>query len=1066
MNLTRLAVERPVGVSMLVAALVILAVVSLQGLGLDLLPDLEFPYIAVVTVYPGADPESVEADVTVPIEEALATVAGLKRLTSQSSENISFVLAEFPWGSDVDQALRQVQANVSSVAQLLPAQASTPVVVQADPSQLPVMLVAVSGIEDPVELTYQVEAIVKPRLERVEGVAAVSVLGGAYEEVTVAYDSDALIARNLTPTLLQQVLAFQNVVVPAGTALDGDRRLPIKAGSRFNTLEELRNQILGFEEPQAAPGFLGLTASLPVRLRDVADVSIQPRPREGATMVNGEPAIVLRILKRSGANSVAVTENLLAEIRAIEADPQLGLAFFVLTAQSDLINNSLRNVASSGIVGALLAVAVLLFFLRSAAPIAVIALAIPLSILGALVALRGVGITLNQMSLGGLALSIGMVVDNAIVVIENVVRHLRMGKPAKQAARDGGAEVASAIVASTITTVVVFLPIPFVQNFAGRLFADSGVAVAASLVASLVVALVVVPSAASRWLSPIRRREEPVPIAAGLREAAAALDDPVAGGAGAEPRAFERVRAAYERLLDRWLGRPWLTPACAALCLAALVLLPQGLATSFLPATDGGLITISLELPGGTSSTASIEQARALEEAIRSIPEVATVALMVGDQGSQDIFSMAQGVAVNRADLTVVLRPLNERSRSAQEIAAEIAALPIPEGAKMRIQADRTQAALGDDFYPGVTLQFSGPDLALLKELASEAGGRLAAMGGFGPAFIDLADPQPELFFEVTERSFQGVLAGGTPLTAGQVGLSLRNHLTGATATYVTIDGRRLPVVVRARSEEQELAAVQSYRVLDAALQSAGAPPILERISVVHETESPLSIRRLNRVRTVTLRAPLDGIGLGEARERAQSVLDELALPPGYTASIAGIHAVLDDSLREMILVAAVAVALVFITMAIQFESLRQPLIILSTVPLAAAGAFGALRLTGHPLSLPGWIGLILLFGIAVNHGIVMVDYINQLARGGLPLRQAVVTGASVRLRPVLMTVLTTIMGLIPLAFARGSGSELLAPMAVAVIGGLSVSMLVSLFVVPGLTLLFSGRRRPQPSVQ
>lgn len=1059
MNLTRLAVERPVGVSMLVAALVILALVSLRGLGLDLLPDLEFPYVAVVTVYPGADPESVEADVTVPIEEALATVSGLTRLTSQSSENISFVLAEFAWGSDVDQALRQVQANVASVAQLLPSQASTPVVVQADPSQLPVMLVAVSGAEDPVELTHQVESIVKPRLERVDGVAAVSVLGGSYEEVTVAYDSEALIARGLTPTLIQQVLAFQNVIVPAGTARDGDRRLPVKAGSTFETLEELRNQPLGFEEPQAMPGFLSLTATLPVRLRDVADVSIQPAPREGATMVNGDPAIVLRILKRSGANSVAVSEGLRAEIEAIQADPELGLAFFVLTDQADLINNSLQNVASSGVVGAILAVATLLLFLRRAAPIAIIGLAIPLSMLGALVVLRAAGVTLNQMSLGGLALSIGMVVDNAIVVIENVVRHLRMGKPPRQAARDGGAEVASAIVASTLTTVVVFLPIPFLQNFAGRLFTDSSVAVAASLAASLLVALVVVPSAASRWLSPAKPREEERPVLEGLREAAAALDDPASSGGEAESAAFERLRAAYERLLDRWLSRPWLTPASMALCLAAVILLPRGLATSFLPATDGGLITLSLELPGGTSSAVSVERAQGLERLIRAIPEVETVALMVGDQGSQDIFSMAQGIAVNRADFTVVLRPLHERARSAQQIAEEIAALPFPEGARVRIQADRTQAALGDDFYPGVTLQFSGPDLDRLKELASAAAEQLAAAGGFGPAHIDLAEPQPELFFKVTERSFQGVLAGGTPLTAGQVGLSLRNHLTGSTVTHVTIEGKRLPVVVRARTEEHELPAVQAYRVLDATLQSAGTPPILERISIVQETESPPSIRRLNRVRTVTLRAPLDGIGLGEARERAQAVLDGLALPPGYTAAIAGIHTVLDDSLREMSLVVAVAVALVFITMAVQFESLRQPLIVLATVPLAAAGALGALRVAGHPLSLPGWIGLILLFGIAVNHGIVMVDYINQLVRGGLPLRRAVVKGASVRLRPISMTVLTTIMGLIPLALGRGSGSELLAPMAVAVIGGLGVSMLISLFAVPGLALLLAGRR-------
>lgn len=1060
MNLTRLAVERPVGVSMLVAALVILAVVALQGLGLDLLPNLEFPYIAVVTVYPGADPQSVESDVTIPIEDALATVAGLKRLTSQSSENLSFVLAEFAWGSNLEGALRQIQANVATVAQLLPDQAAEPVVVQADPSQLPVMLVAVSGGEEPVALTQRVESLVKPRLEQLEGVAAVSLLGGAYEEVTVAYDSEALRARNLTPTLLQQVLAFQNVVVPAGMARDGDRRLPVKAGSRFESLEELRNQILGFEEPEATLGFLSLTASLPVRLRDVADVAVQPRPREGATLVNGESALVLRILKRSGENSVAVAERLRNEIEALQAD--LDLNFHVLTDQAELINNSLENVASSGVIGGLLAILSLLLFLRRFAPVAIIAVTIPLAALGALAILRAAGVTLNLMSLGGLALAVGMVVDNTIVVIESVVRHLRMGKPPRRAAQEGSAEVASAIVASTVTTVVVFLPIGFVQSLAGRLFKDMGIAVAAALTASLAVALIVVPSAASRWLSPSRKKEaKPPSLAEGLREAAASLDEAeLDQGAGESPR-FERLRTAYERLLERWLEKPWLTPLAIALCLAALLLLPASLASEFLPSMDGGLITLSLEFPAGTGSAESIRAATQLEQAIRSLPEVETVALMIGDQGSQDIFSMAQGIAVNRADFTVVLSPREERSRSADEVASAIASLPVPEGARLRIEADRTQAALGDDFFPGVTLHFSGPDLDRLKALADEASKRLASAGGFGAIHLDLAEPEPELFFEVTERSFQGVLAGGTPLTAGQVGLSLRNHLTGATATHVSLEGKRLPVVVRARSEEQELEALRSHRVADAVLQSTGTPPILERISVLHETESPPSIRHLNRIRTVTLRAELDGIGLGDAKLKAEAVMDELSLPPGYRVTLAGIHAVLADSQRELAAVAAVAIALVFIAMAIQFESVRQPLITLVTIPLAAAGAFGALKFAGHTLNLSGWIGLILLFGIAVNHGIVMIDYINQLRRGGLPLKEAAVKGAGVRLRPILMTSITTIFGLIPLAFGTGSGSELQAPMAVAVIGGLTTSVLISLFVVPGLVLLLSGRREP-----
>lgn len=1085
MNLVRLSVGRPIGVTMAVLTLVLFGAIALQSLSLDLLPDVELPIAAVITVYPGADPQTVEAVVTNPLEDLISTVPGLVRLRSTSAENVSIITAEFSWNADLNESLKALENNVAIGARLLPLGVEPPVVLPADPSQFPVMMVAVSGPGDAAELTRAVETYVKPRLQQVPGVAAVQVLGGAYEEIVVRYDSEELQNYGITPTLLYQVIAAQNVVVPAGSATDQGVRYNIRVGQELTDLEDLRNQPVAMRQavPSPVPGLLAIGQAMPVRLRDVAEVTITSQPREGATRVNGQPAVILRILKQSGANSVAVSRSVRTVLSELEQDANLSLAFYPLTDQADLIGASLGDLSTAAVIGAVLAVAVLLFFLRSVGSILVIGVAIPLSIAGALVIMRALGVTLNMMSLGGLALAVGMLVDNSIVVLENIVRHRRLGKGRIEAALSGASEIAGAIVASTLTTVVVFIPIFFVDSLAGILFRDTGIAVASSLIVSIAVALTVVPAAASRWIG--RRRavtlspaaslpsgESEIPGAVGganLEAAAARESGHDEAGAPEEPLFHRKLRKAYLRALSAWTDRPAWTLAALALCLGAILFIPGRLETEFLPPTDGSLITVQLRMPPGWSAEETERHAAMIEAAILDLPEVATVATLVGDQGTQDLISRLTSLGPNEAQMIVVLEPKRARQRSAREIAEAIAAIERHPGIEIEIESDRTLAALGDDFYPGLTVEFSGPDLDVLHELAATWSELLASAGGFKHITSSVRQGAPELFFRVTERSFQGVLGGGEPLTAGQVGLALRHHLTGITATYVTLDGRRLPVVLRPSPEETaSVDAIRAFRVPGAQLTSSGAQPILDRIAVMTETESHGAIHHRDRVRVAQVRAELDSIGFAEAKAKAEALLSRLELPPGYEARITGIHQVIDDAVAELGWVLLVAVALVYAVMAAQFESLGQPLVIMLTVPLAAAGALVALWASGRALGVPSLIGIVLLAGIAVNNAIVMIDTVNRRRRAGADPREAILQGAVERLRPILMTAITSIFGLLPLALSLGNGSELQAPMAVAVTGGLVSSTVLTLFVIPGILALAARlprRRRGKTAV-
>lgn len=1039
MRLPRLAVGRPVAVTMAVFALLLFAVIAFNSIGFDLLPRIDYPIISVITVFPNADPATVEAEVTRPLEDAIANLAGLRRLRSISMENASLIMAEIQWGTNLSDAVRRMETNVQAASYLLPQGVERPMVVQIDPSEFPVMLIAVSGDEEGVSLTERVSRHVIPRLSRVQDVASVQLLGGDYEEIVIHYDSQALEQYNLTPTLLFQILATQNIVVPSGTLVEDQTRFRLRAGNEIDGMEGLRNQAVGLRAPEASVGFLALASGLPVRLHEVADISIQPQKREGATLVNGEPALLLRVQKRSNTNTVTVSNEVSQVLAELEKEPELGLSFVTLSDQAQFIRNSLGDLAQAAAYGGIFALLVLFVFLRRLAPLAVIAISIPLSLTAAIVILYAFDITLNLMSLGGLAMGIGLLVDNAIVVLESINRHRELGKDALSAAIDGSGEIAQAISVSTFSTLVVFLPVVFLSGLAGSILSDLAIAVSATLIASLVASLTVVPAAAAKGFQIRDRGKEP----------------------SSTPMHIGSLHRAYQRALNVWLDRKWASPLAIVVFGALLVYLPTQLGAQFLPPIDGGSVYIDLRLPAGTPLEKTRKLVAEFEEQILALPDVDTVVTTMGDQGGSDFLSLLNHTEVHEVSMTAVLHPREKRRMSAAQIEHVIASIPRDPQMQMTIQSDRASVALGDDFFPGITLDLTGPDLNVLEDLASRASSALQNKPGIRSVSNNVGEGQPELFMHVTERSFQGLLAGGEPLTAGQVGLALRHHVLGDVATHIEVDGRRLPVVLRSQPQEREsLEALTAFRVPGAQISVPGdtqggqVRPILERIANVEAMEGATAIYRLNRERQATIRAELDGIDLTQARQYAHSVLDELDLPREYQGRLTGIHQVIDESIAELIWALLVGVALTYMVMAAQFESFFQPFVIMISVPLAILGALAALVLFDQPLSVPAMMGMVVLTGISVNNGIVMVDYINRLRGRGQPIRQAIVEGAVVRLRPILMTALTTIFGMLPLAFAYGDGSEFQVPMAISIIGGMITSTLLTLFLIPSLVAI------------
>jgi HAE1 family hydrophobic/amphiphilic exporter-1 len=1025
MRLPTFSVDRRVTTAMLAMILVVIGAVSFSRLGLDYFPDLEYPTVSVITTYRGASPEDIENSITRTVEQTVSSVNGVKKVSSTTSEGVSVVQVEFEWGTELDFAAQDIRDQIGLYKSYLPKGASDPLVVKFNLSQLPIVFWGVTGGMPPTELKDYIEDRVARRLERIDGVAACQVFSMDTREIQVVVDKNALQSLGLSLERVVAALYMDNANLPAGHLIEGHYDFLVRTLGEYESLDDVRNTIVG-----ATP------AGAPIFIRDVAEVRDAFKESRYIGRINGANGIFLLVTKRSGANTAVVGDAVHKELAAIRASLPADIDFLPVMDQSKMVKTVVRDTGANAWQGGVLAILLIFIFLLNWRPTLIIGIAIPLSIVTTFIALYFAGYTLNLLTLGGLALGIGMLVDNAIVVIENMFRHVQEGKDAKTAAKIGTSEVGMAITASTMTTIVVFLPMVFATGITGRLTRGLALSIAFSLVSSLFVALTVVPMLASFLF---KKRESM----------------PGAGAAGSGRRTigreFNKARAVYRKAL-KWalIRRGRILTAAVVLFAGALALIP-GLGTEFMPQIDLDMAYLKFSLPVGSSLEESDRVARLIEGVLRSQPEIDVISTQIGNSAEdnpQDQSFQETSTGPHQGQFFIGLTPKTGRKLSNTEVVEALRArMPRLEGVKIE-SLDMQAMFMGAVMTP-VEIKVYGKELTELRSLADTIVARIADVPGLRDVTHTLAEAKPEYHIRIDRDR-----ASRFGLTVNQVETAVQTATVGQVATRYREKGEEYDVRVRFREEfRKSIEQIEQIPILT----PLGRSIALGQVSDVDAGTGPVSIDRENQSRRVSITGNISGRDLGGVvRDVKARIADiERALPTGYFLEIGGSYEQMNEAFLILAGVFALALLLVYMVMASQFESFLHPFIIMFTVPLALIGVVAGLLVAGRPVNLPVWIGLILLAGVAVNNAIVMIDYMNQLRRGGMDKREAILQGASTRLRPVILTALTTMLGTIPMAFSRTAGAEMRNPLAITLLGGLVATTFLTLFVIPIMYSLF-----------
>jgi len=1065
------AVRRPVTVLMATTAVAVFGYLSIERLPVELLPDLSYPTLTVQTEHPDAAPVTVEQLVTRPLEEAVGVIPGVRALRSTSRAGLSEVVLEFDWDADMEYSALDVREKLTLVE--LPEEVGRPRVLRYDPSLDPILRLSFAGDRDLGELRDLAERWLKPRLEAVEGVAAARVRGGLEPEVQVEADAERLAALGLTLTDLAAALRAENVNLPGGTLDDYGSVYLVRTVHEFEALEQVRRAVVR-DGPDGT-----------LRVEDVAEVRRGHRDRTEQTRHGGVEAVEVAIHREGAANTVAVAEAVRAELERLRPDLPRGVAVTVMADQSRYVSAAIGEVWSSALVGGLLAVLVLYFFLRDPLSTGIAALAIPASVVATFLPLRQAGVTLNVMSLGGLALGVGMLVDNAIVVLEAIDRRRREGLGRARAAARGAGDVAGAVAAATFTTVSVFLPIVFVKGVAGQLFFDLAVTVCLALLASLVVSLTLIPALAALdpaavWggaggadgpdpeairlgpleLASFRGASRPARVAArlllplrlvlllagaglaalwwGASRAFAVATYPLA-------RAFEGLHARYPGGLRTALRARWaVLPATSALLVASLSGLPL-LGTDLVPDLAQGEFAFRLTLPEGTPLRSTAEVVSRVEEPLLRSGRFRHVFSSVGSLPSRA--SGRRTTGENLAQVDLVLPPgtsAAEEAAAVERVRGVLSLFPHVEAELVRPQVLSLQ--------PPVEVAVYAEDLQTLDAAAADVAAALDALPEVRDPTTTVEPGSPEVRVEVDRER-----AAALGLQAAGVGAALRRQVKGEVTGTFREGEDRLDVRVRAAAAYRSRA--KRIGALGLRLPDGTSVPVSAVADVVVD-QGPAAIHRARGSRVARITAQLDTADLRAALARVEAAVARVRVPPDVVVEAGGQERELDVSFQSLRLALGLATFLVFVVMAVQFESLLHPLVILLAVPLGLVGVMAALLLTGTAVSVLVLIGAVMLCGIVVNNAIVLVDAVNRRRREGQALDDALVGAGEERLRPIVMTTATTVLALLPLALGLGAGGELRRPLAVAVIGGLLGATGLTLVVVPCLYRVMA-RRRP-----
>ncbi|PRQ08196.1 efflux RND transporter permease subunit [Enhygromyxa salina] len=1024
MKIARVSVERPVLTMMLTLIVLVLGGVSLSRLQIDLLPEIELPTVTIRTEYDGASPEVMEQRVTTIIEEIVATVPGVEDLESTSSEGDSSVKVTFGWGIDVDMAAIDVNAKLEDEINELPDDIVRPRVSKFDVGSFPVVILGISSQLDPIELTTLVDEQLRHRFSQIPGVAQVDPWGEYAREVRVELDPARLRALGIPLDQIRQALIDANLDLPAGKIERGQEAVTVRAPAQFRNLEQIRSTVVAVRGGAA------------VELRQIAEVRDTYEKLERLARVNGAQGLRLAIRKQSDANTVEVSARVLAEVEAINRDyPQIEVVPVI--NQGNFIERSIANVARSVLYGGALAIVVLLFFLRNLRSTAVIALAIPISLIATFALIYFTGLTINLMTLGGLALGVGMMVDNSIVVLENIFRRRdELGEDIAAAAVAGTAEVGPAIVASTVTTLVIFLPLAFVGGVSGVLFEDLALVVAFALACSLLISLSVVPMLAAKLLRPRAEGRRP----GWVGELAAGAD-----------RAFASLDERYGRLLDGALRHRAATIITAAVALAASLLLLPTIGTEFMPPSDEGEVRVTGEMPVGSKLALVDRQTRLLESHVYpQVPETMSSVVSVAEAASRNPSESFRG------ELRLTLTPAAERERSNVEIAAELreqlrAKVP---GMEIRTRAPQGQFLLervlgGDE---GLVVEVRGFELETLDRLGRRAAEVIAEVPGITDVDLSREAGIPQATIEVDRAK-----AASLGLSPRDIAVALETAVAGAQAGEYRVGGYSYRILIQLAEAEH----LPLSEILDLTLRTpAGEEVALRNVVTSSPGLGPIVIERKDQQRLVRITANVAGRDLGSVAADVETQLAEIPRPVGYDFVVAGSFEEQQEAFNELLVSLLLALLLVYMVLAAQYESLRDPLIVMLSVPVAAIGVLAVLSVTNTTLNVQSYIGCIMLGGIVVNNAILLVDQARRLQdEEGLAGVQAAALAGRRRLRPILMTTLTTVLALLPLGLGIGEGADAQAPMARAVLGGLVASTLLTLVLIPAVFTLVHRER-------
>ena len=1006
-----LSIRRPVATTMVYLIIITIGIVGLRFLPIDLLPSIEFPRLTVFTSYSNVGPEEMELLITQPVENAVAGVPNLERVSSNSREGGSFVTLEFSQGTDLAEAANDVRDAVERVRAAFPDEVDPPRIWKFDPDDVAIVTVAATSTRDLESLTRVLEREVIRRFEQIEGVGTIEISGGIYQEIRVDLVRDRLRAAGLTPLDVQMAISRETQMLPGGNVKAGVRDRYVRTMGEYESVEQVQETVITYVD------------GAPIRVRDVADVRRDYQDVNRLTELDGVPVVQFDVRKQSGSNTVAVAEAVKAEIERINRD-RSDLRLEVVSDQSIFIQDSIDSVTQSAMWGALLAIIVLYFFLRNISSTIIITLAIPISIIASFALLYFAGLSLNQMSFGGLALGIGLIVDNAIVVLENIVRHREENnRELAAAASVGTREVTGAVIAATITTCVIFIPILFMQSVTALLFLELALVVVFSLVCSLFVALTLVPMLASRFLS-ARKQSDGAP-----RRGRKFHDK------------FARFETWYSGKLEAGLARRYWVFGVSGVLVVGALLLAGTIPVELAPETDANEISINLRMDDGTNVAVVQHYLAELEEIVREVVP-------------QDAYkSIVSQIWRGRGEIAIAMPDAADRTFSSYALADDIRTAvqgSVP-GAEITVRAQaglwilRRLFSGGGSGEQAVQLQLRGYDVEQAAVVGRQLGERMERVPGVTDVRVggvdDAVPPEQRIILDRDRIAAVG-------LTVQDVARSIQLSVGGGRAAQFREGGDEFPITVRLRPEDR-LTTLDLENVTVRTPDGTAIP--VSAVTKQEVARGVSSIRRINGQRVTYIYGELErGVPLGQAVDGIRAEIADLQLPEGFSIYFGGEYEEQQRTQRDFLIAILLAVALIYMVMAAQFERFIDPLIVMFAVPLAIVGVVPALLLTGTTLNMQSLMGLIMLIGIVTNNAIVLVDYINLMRREhGLSAEQAVISAGRLRLRPILMTTVTTVLGLLPLATGWGAGAEIQAPLARTVIAALVASTLITLVLIP-----------------